>query len=187
MGGIYVIENRENGKLYVGSASSFRSRFQVHRSSLNRGVHHSHKLQHDWSVLGSSCFSFRPIIMCAKRDFVLYERRAIIAFQSHRTGYNVQPKPRGSITRSPESRERNRLAAIGRVMSEESRKRMSAAKIGSISPRRGCKLSDETKQKIRAKLLGRKLSPQHIANAVNAMRGKPRKTRSDKGLKRKVI
>ena len=48
--------------------------------------------------------------------------------------------------------------SAGRIVSEEARYKMSIAKKGKASPRKGIKLSDETKQKLREANLGKHIS-----------------------------
>ncbi len=44
--GIYCIENKVNGRQYVGSTiRSFSTRIKVHFKALKKGVHHSKKFQ----------------------------------------------------------------------------------------------------------------------------------------------
>lgn len=55
---IYKIENRVNGKVYVGSTLNHKSRFSGHRSLLSRNKHSSIHLQSAWNKYGGSCFVF---------------------------------------------------------------------------------------------------------------------------------
>jgi len=68
----------------------------------------------------------------------------------------------------------------GVIMSEETRKKMSDAKKGKISNRKGCHLSDETKEKIRNANLGKKLSEETKNKCSIAKKGK---TPWNKGIK----
>lgn len=75
--GIYTIRNPLNGREYVGSAVAFRYRWNKHRSELNRGIHHSAKLQNAWNKYGADAFEFRVLLVCAKKDLLFYEQRAL--------------------------------------------------------------------------------------------------------------
>ena len=59
-----------------------------------------------------------------------------------------------------------------RPMSLEIRKKMSSAKIGKTGPRKGCKLSEETKEKLRQVNLGKKHTTEERAkiSAANKIR-----------------
>ena len=51
--GIYEILNTANGKRYIGSAVHFARRWYLHCWKLNRGEHHSAKLQNAWNKHGA--------------------------------------------------------------------------------------------------------------------------------------
>jgi group I intron endonuclease len=48
-GGIYQIKNLINGTIYVGSAKRFKERWNDHKRSLAKGVHHTKYLQNSYS------------------------------------------------------------------------------------------------------------------------------------------
>lgn len=75
--GIYVIINRVNGKIYVGSAVSFRRRWKQHRRQLDRGTHHSAKLQNAWNKHGGDAFSFTVERWCDKHELLRFEQDVI--------------------------------------------------------------------------------------------------------------
>ncbi len=56
--GIYVIKNVKNGKSYIGSAVNLRKRINLHKSELNRNIHHSIKLQNSWNKHGRQYFIY---------------------------------------------------------------------------------------------------------------------------------
>lgn len=71
---------------------------------------------------------------------------------------------------SPETKDKIRQSSLGRIFSEESRKKMSDAKRGKKrNPR-----SEETKQKISQSSLGKSKSEDHRRNMSAARTGKPR-------------
>jgi excinuclease UvrABC nuclease subunit len=47
-GGIYIIENQETGRKYIGKAQNFRIRWSSHFWNLEAGKHHNTELQEDW-------------------------------------------------------------------------------------------------------------------------------------------
>jgi len=59
------------------------------------------------------------------------------------------------VPRSKETVEKIRLANLGRKVSPESRLKMSLAKIGKPSPRKGCKMSDEVRRQMSISRIGR--------------------------------
>jgi group I intron endonuclease len=56
--GIYQIENKENGMIYIGSSNNIFNRWKIHIANLNNKTHHSYKLQEDWNQQGLTGFSF---------------------------------------------------------------------------------------------------------------------------------
>lgn len=57
--GIYVIENKTNGKYYLGSSIDINGRWQDHRKHLRGGYHHSIALQRAWDKYGEESFEFK--------------------------------------------------------------------------------------------------------------------------------
>lgn len=57
--GVYVIENRLTGRIYIGKAVNFARRWRGHRAQLQKGMHHNSRLQADWSRYGPEGFTFR--------------------------------------------------------------------------------------------------------------------------------
>jgi len=62
--GIYVIRNKENGKIYIGSSQNIHKRSLEHRSGLRRGVHDNNHLQKAWNKYGESAFEFGVLERC---------------------------------------------------------------------------------------------------------------------------
>src|SRR3970040_1255088 len=55
-GGVYKILNVMNGKVYVGSAANFKSRWKFHLGQLRYGNHHSITLQRAYNKYGERNF-----------------------------------------------------------------------------------------------------------------------------------
>lgn len=169
LAGVYLITNKVNGKVYVGSAQGFKHRIQVHASRLRRGQHHSWKLQRDFNVFGEQAFDVRVLLLCERKDLLMFEQRAIDKLRAVDHGYNVSEEA-GAPMR-------------GRKHSEEARAKMSASRIGNTNARgnKGVKRkpftdehrrnlsmahtgyvwSAEAKKKLSASLSGRAAVPQH--------------------------
>jgi group I intron endonuclease len=143
--GIYIIRNQINGRVYVGSAVSFAHRFYRHKTYLNRGAHHSQKLQRAWFKYGKDAFEFKKILICKNNDLTFYEQLLIDHFNSHKNGYNCLPTAGSSLgaKRSAETRRKISAAATGRKMSAEAIEKNSLAHRGKPSSRNGVKLSEE--------------------------------------------
>jgi group I intron endonuclease len=135
--GIYLIRNRVDLRVYVGSAKDIARRWRQHTIALNRGNHPSKHLQAAWTKYGAASFEFvRLEKLFDLRDLIRREQFWIDQFQSQdrERGYNLSPKA-GS--------------QLGYRFSEESLAKLRASHLGKRQP---CK--DETKQKIAAALRG---------------------------------
>jgi len=60
--GIYAVTNRISGTVYVGQARNIRKRWEVHRSTLDRGIHRNLHLQRAWQKYGAVTFRFEVIL-----------------------------------------------------------------------------------------------------------------------------
>lgn len=165
--GIYQIRNLLNGKRYTGSACKFRGRWHNHRSQLRRGIHGNVKLQNAWAKAGEQSFSFEVIELCGKDDLAVREQHWL---DTTRPEYNIAMFARSYQGRAATQEQRQRTSeankgnkyCVGRVISAETRAKISAAKLGRKhkSPRSpehtariakahtGLKRSDETRKRI---------------------------------------
>lgn len=62
--GIYCIENRINGKKYIGSSDDIDERWKFHKSYLRNNNHSNTHLQRAWNKYGEENFEFRIIEIC---------------------------------------------------------------------------------------------------------------------------
>lgn len=72
-----MIINTKNYKVYIGSAEIITKRFKGHIGNLNKGKHHSWKLQRDWDIYGADNFKFIKLQEC---DNLLYEEQKWLDF-----------------------------------------------------------------------------------------------------------
>jgi len=72
--GIYKITNIINGKFYIGSAISFRTRYNQHLSKLNLKKHHNKHLQYSYEKYGADNFEFSIIELCKKEEIYFREQ-----------------------------------------------------------------------------------------------------------------
>lgn len=68
--GVYIIQHKTTGKVYVGSSGDIRQRWYTHKCSLKQGIHYSVELQKDWDNDGEEGFSWSILTLCDK-DFLL--------------------------------------------------------------------------------------------------------------------
>jgi group I intron endonuclease len=159
--GIYIITNKVNSKIYVGSGVDAFRRWREHKSDLNLNRHNNGRLQNAWNKYGSEAFDFEIVEFCDK-DILLAREQfwldATLCYDKS-VGYNIV-KIAG----------RN----IGHKHSEETKKRMSEyAKNKSIEHRRkiglgnkGKFVSEETKIKMSLAAKGKPKTKEHAANIV---------------------
>jgi len=138
---IYKIINKIDGKFYIGSTCSIKRRFREHKLHLRKNKHHSIYLQRAWNKYGEVNFDFKVIMECCKKDIMVYEQNFLDILRpfDHQIGYNMN-----HIVDSRKDRK----------MSLEARKKMSIAKRGKPSPKKGMKATEETKRKLSISHLG---------------------------------
>ena len=68
--GIYLITNRVNGKMYVGSAQHLMVRKSSHWSLLKHGKHSNPHLQRAYSKHGEAAFCFSILEYCSRSELV---------------------------------------------------------------------------------------------------------------------
>lgn len=145
--GIYAILHRKSGRRYVGQSIDIKARYRAHMGALRRGEHYGKRLQRAYLRDGPDAFMLVIIEECPAATLTEREQFWMDSFAP--TGlYNVSSAA---------------VAPRGRVVSEDARARMSAAKKGKPSPLKGVPRSAETVAKMRAAMAGRKLTPAHRA------------------------
>ena len=90
-GYIYIIENLENGKKYVGQTINIEHRLKEHFSSLEKGKHHSIKLQKAYEKYGKEKFktTFQMFEVSSLEELLNLEIKYIKECDSFNNGYNM--------------------------------------------------------------------------------------------------
>lgn len=165
-GGIYAIVGPK-GRLYIGQAQSFKRRWVEHRNALRRGRHHSVALQRAWDKYGEQAFAFAPMFIVPPGSRHDIEQSWFDALG--RRLYNSALNARAS--------------QLGRKLSPETRKKMSAAHAGERNHNFGKAMPDAQKQKLSASRtgkhkgvesphFGKAKTPEHRAKLSKALTGK---------------
>ncbi|MCK9437465.1 MAG: GIY-YIG nuclease family protein [Synergistaceae bacterium] len=139
--GVYAIENKVNGKRYIGSAINIRRRFIEHKSPLRRGIHWNKYLQRAWNMYGEESFDFYPVLFCDKSNLIYFEQRAIDAIDASnpKVGYNLRPKARNNFGMRHSAKSKAKIGDAmrgsknhnyGKPMPEDTKLKLSKAKIG---------------------------------------------------------
>lgn len=137
--GIYIIRNSINDKIYIGSAVLFSRRQRQHLHDLRRGKHKSPHLQHHFDKYGESSLTFSILEICPIAELITKEQSYLDTHQPFKEqGFNT-----------------SQIAGctMGYKHTEESKAKMSAAKVGKKPP----KAATENARKY---WLGRKHSPE---------------------------
>lgn len=154
--GIYFIRNVSNNRMYVGSCKRFKTRFSDHINSLNKNKHRNKFLQNDWNKCGREAFVFEVVEVT---NGTTEERRQIEQqyidkyFDNKVLCYNmrknvVENDP-SCFSKDPEETKRKRSASLkGRKLSPESIEKIRIANIGRVR-------SEETRKKISETSKGR--------------------------------
>ena len=165
--GIYEIVNTVNGKRYIGSSKNIAFRWCIHKTELRHNAHHSRHLQSAWNKYGESLFQFRILLLSAPKNNTFYEQLAFAAMKPEYNACKIAGSPLG-VKHTEQTRAKVSAAGKGRIVSAETRKKMSDAQKG-IKRR---PLSAEHRKKIGESGLGRALTAEHKAKIGVANAGR---------------
>lgn len=140
--GIYKIENKINGKMYIGSSSKLNNRISEHFRLLNTNRHRNKYLQNSYIKYGRENFKFQILLYCDKKNLIYYEQCFMDSCDFNML-YNIRKKADSNIgiKLSIETRKKLSIVRSGRKLKEETKKRISEA-------HKGKKLSEKTKRKL---------------------------------------
>lgn len=134
MGGIYAIENKVSGKIYVGSSNDPDRRWYFHLHALRCGSHVNKRLQSAFIKYGEENLELVLIEVCSDAELLVREQYWIDLLDVCRTGYNI-----ATITGRPASQK-------GKPLTAEHKTKIGAAKKG----KKRKPFSDEWKAKLKA-------------------------------------
>lgn len=133
MTGIYCIENKINGKKYVGQAADVEARWRHHRCLLNSNRHHSVALQRAWNKYSKDAFEFYMLEQCEADQLNELEKKWIEKLNTFGKDYNMTKGGEGQL---------------GTKLSDGRKKHLSKINMGPLNPNYGLKRSLETRQKM---------------------------------------
>jgi len=193
--GIYAIVNTKNQHFYIGSAKNLLQRKSDHFKRLKAGNHENPHLQHAYNRYGSNDFLFvivehvdhvKSLILREQyyMDFMTPEYN-IARIAGSNLGVKHTPETIEKFRRrprTPETKEKLRLANLGIPPSPKAIENSRAANLG--KPRTpktkeklrvaniGRKHTPASKAKMSAAKLGKKQSPEHIESRIAPTRGR---------------
>ena len=72
--GIYLIQNKETGKFYIGSSRSLSNRLRQHKQMLAAGKHKNSRLQEDYNQYGGESFECKVLCLCSVDELLHCEQ-----------------------------------------------------------------------------------------------------------------
>ncbi len=85
--GIYKIENKVNGKIYVGSAVNLDKRFSAHRGLLYNRKHKNKHLERSWHKHGEENFVFEVLEIVEDKERLIEREQYYL--DSMNPDYNI--------------------------------------------------------------------------------------------------
>lgn len=90
--GIYKIENKVNGKVYIGQSVNIENRWKQHKAGLRNNHHRNDYLQKSWNKYGEDNFDFVVLCECNENELDDNEINYINQYKStdDNYGYNLR-------------------------------------------------------------------------------------------------
>lgn len=161
--GVYKIYNKLNGRIYIGSAKEFVTRYNKHLCILRKNKHYNNFLQHDYNKCGEENFVFEVLERTTEMKEVrikLEQKYLDLYYDDQRQCYNICPIAKSSLGRKwkQTSKEKaskywiefykiNQHRLKGRPRSEETKRKMSENQKGEKNHAFGKPVSEEVKKK----------------------------------------
>lgn len=146
---LYKVTNKINGRMYIGqTCQGYKRRWYIHCWRAARGGEQRfHKAIQKY---GKDNFGVELLVVGPTLEWINdLEKKAIKLYDTFNNGYNDTKGGDGTV---------GQKFRLGKKHTAETRAKISASHMGRPSPRKGVKLSEETKQKLRIANLGKTLS-----------------------------
>jgi len=160
LSGLYAIINELTGKTYIGSSVNVARRLRNHSDRLRRGVHDNINLQRAWQLDGGAAFTLRRVSECAPSELIAREQALVEDCREKGIAlYNLRPVVDSQLGFRHSDETRAKFRAAKRVITPETRARMSASARryaaehpGEMARRRvGRLFTEEQKKKLRGR------------------------------------
>ena len=125
--GIYKIENKINGKIYIGQSTNINKRLGNHKRALKGNYHHNKHLQLAFNKYGGDNFTFEIIDICEIDEIDALERLYINKYECKHNewGYNLEDGGHNGKKLSEETKEKISKGNKGKKQSEEAKEKIS--------------------------------------------------------------
>jgi len=173
---IYQIFNKNNGKIYIGSAENLYKRWSEHKRGARRNRHTNKYFQNAWNKHGEEAFEF-SILEIVKDINNIFEREQFYLNKlkpwNRKIGYNIHKDAKGprGVKRTKETKKKLSECKMGpknpmyqRDFSIEHRKKISEANSKEKHWLWGRHVRDDVKSKISDKLTGYEQTEEHKKN-----------------------
>lgn len=115
--GVYIITNKVNGKIYVGSSLNVTIRLRAHKNALLRNDHENKHLQKSWNKYGQDKFEFTKVCSVPRENLAAVEKTYIEKHNScdFKYGYNIISEPylKPEVTVDTRKKLRDRFSGEG--------------------------------------------------------------------------
>jgi group I intron endonuclease len=167
--GVYKITHIGSGKSYIGISKNIHRRWIQHKSWVNTKNRRS-AIYAAMQKYGIDAFSWQVIEQCDADSLEIREQHWIAVFDTFRNGYNLTAGGEYNKEFSADTRKRMSEAQKGKKQSQETIDKRTAR--GANHWTYGKPRSEETKEKIRKSLSGRKQNPAVTAKISKSNTGK---------------
>jgi len=115
--GIYAIRNKITNQQYVGSAVSFKHRWDLHLLQLKKETHHSRYLLRSWKKYGPNSFDFIILEQVKDKNNLLIREQWWM--DNSDSSFNMSPTASSvlGIKRSEETKRKMSLSRLGKKLS----------------------------------------------------------------------
>lgn len=168
--GIYKLLNLVTQKCYIGSALNIGDRIDSHWGMLNRGSHHSKRLQRSWDKHGGDSFAVNVVEIVEDVEFLVErEQFWIDHFDSYKHGYNSSPTAGSQLGYKHTEQSKERMSVARRGVSRKPHSPETLEKLSAAAKKRG--IPSSVIEAATLKNTGRPLTPEHRAKISAANKG----------------